>query len=132
MRKKNKLFLKRFGESRYIKEKVSSININEALDLTKWEEIPELVLDEEDQENQEESISSTVMWHISCLLLYFCFQNYKMALFPFSSREEQKNKGRKNIYIIFVVCKQKFLAKLVTVESNGFTLSSFQNYSFHI
>ena len=59
LRKKKKPFTKRFGESRYIKEKASNININEALDLKKyWEEIPELVLDEEDQEDKEESASS--------------------------------------------------------------------------
>ena len=34
-----------------------NININEALDLKKWEEIPKLVLDGEDQEGQEENIS---------------------------------------------------------------------------
>ena len=34
-----------------------NININEALDLKKWEEIPKLVLDGEDQEDQEENIS---------------------------------------------------------------------------
>ena len=49
----------RKNESRYIKEKTLNININEALDLKKWwEEIPELVLDEEHQEDQEESVSS--------------------------------------------------------------------------
>ena len=59
MRKKKKLFTKRFGKSRYIKEKVPNVNINEAPDLKKyWEEIPELVLSEEDQEDKEESVSS--------------------------------------------------------------------------
>ena len=59
MRKKKKPFTKRFGESRYIKEKATNININEALDLKKyWEEIPELVLDEKNQEDKEESVSS--------------------------------------------------------------------------
>ena len=33
LRKKKKPFTKRFGESRYIKEKASNINIKEALDL---------------------------------------------------------------------------------------------------
>ena len=38
---------------------MTNININEALDLKKyWEEIPELVLDEKDQEDKEESVSS--------------------------------------------------------------------------
>ena len=59
LRKKKKPFTKRFGESRYIKEKASNININKALDLKKyWEEIAELVLDEEDQEDKEDSVSS--------------------------------------------------------------------------
>ena len=59
MRKKKKPFTKSFGESRYIKEKALNFNINEALDLKKyWEEIPELVLNEEDQEDKEESASS--------------------------------------------------------------------------
>ena len=59
LRKKKKSFTKRFGESRYIKEKVSNSNINEALDLRRYcEEMPEMVLDEEDQEDQEESVSS--------------------------------------------------------------------------
>ena len=59
LKKKKKPFTKRFGESRYIKEKVTNININEALDLKKyWEEIPELVLDEKNQEDKEESVSS--------------------------------------------------------------------------
>ena len=35
-RKKKKPFTKRFGESRYIKEKASDININKALDLKKY------------------------------------------------------------------------------------------------
>ena len=51
--------MKRFGESRYIKEKASNININEALDFKKyWEEIPEVVLDEKHQEDKEESVSA--------------------------------------------------------------------------
>ena len=59
LRKKKKPFTKRFGESRYIKEKASNINVNKALDLKKyWEEIAELVLDEEDQEDKEDSVSS--------------------------------------------------------------------------
>ena len=59
LKKKKKPFTKRFGESRYIKEKASNISINEALDLKKyWQEIPELVLDEKDQEDKEESVSS--------------------------------------------------------------------------
>ena len=38
---------------------MTNININEALDLKKyWEEIPELVLDEKNQEDKEESVSS--------------------------------------------------------------------------
>ena len=61
---KNKWFTRRFGESTYIKEKASDININEALDLKKYlEEIQELVLDEENQEDQEESISSNEHIH---------------------------------------------------------------------
>ena len=44
---------------RYIKEKASNININEALDLKKyWEKIPALALDEKDQEDKEESVST--------------------------------------------------------------------------
>ena len=35
LRKKKKLFTKRFGESSYIQEKASNINANEALDLKK-------------------------------------------------------------------------------------------------
>ena len=59
MKKKKKSLTKRLKESRYIKEKVSNININEALDLKKyWEEIPELVLDEKDEDDKEESVSS--------------------------------------------------------------------------
>ena len=59
LRKKKKSFTKRFGESRCTKEKASDINVNKALDSKKcWEEILELVLDEEDQEDQEESVSS--------------------------------------------------------------------------
>ena len=59
LKKKKKPFTKRFGESRYIKEKASNISINKALDLKKyWQEIPELVLDEKDQEDKEESVSS--------------------------------------------------------------------------
>ena len=47
---------KRFGQSRYIKEKASNVNINVVLDLKKyWEEIPELVLDEKNQEHKEET-----------------------------------------------------------------------------
>ena len=61
LRKKKKPFTKRLKESRYIKEKPSNININEALDLKKyWEKIPELVLDEKDQEDKEESVSSNM------------------------------------------------------------------------
>ena len=38
---------------------MTNININEALDLKKyWEEIPELVLDEKNQEDKEESVPS--------------------------------------------------------------------------
>ena len=59
LRKKKKSFTKRFGESRCTKEKASDIKVNKALDSKKcWEEILELVLDEEDQEDQEESVSS--------------------------------------------------------------------------
>ena len=59
LRKKKKPLTKRFGELRYIKEKASNININEALDLQKyWEKIPALVSDEKDQEDKEESVSS--------------------------------------------------------------------------
>ena len=59
LRKKKKPFTKRFGESRYIKEKTSNININKALDLKKyWQEIPELALDEEHQKDNKESVSS--------------------------------------------------------------------------
>ena len=58
-RTKKKPFTKRFVESRYIKEKAWNININEALDSKKyWEEIPELMLDEKDQEDKEESVPS--------------------------------------------------------------------------
>ena len=57
LRTEKKPFTKRFVDSRYIKEKASNININEALDLKKyWEEIPELILDEKDQEDKEESV----------------------------------------------------------------------------
>ena len=59
LRKKKKPFTKRFGESRYNKDKASNISINEPVDLKKYrEEIPELVLDEKDQEDKEESVSS--------------------------------------------------------------------------
>ena len=45
-----------------------NININEALDLKKWEEIPKLVLDGEDREDQEENIQGAHTGHISkCL-----------------------------------------------------------------
>ena len=56
LRKKMKPLTKRFGQSRYIKEKASNVNINVVLDLKKyWEEIPELVLDEKNQEHKEET-----------------------------------------------------------------------------
>ena len=59
LKKKKKPFTKRFGESRYIKEKASNISINETLDLKKdWQEILEFMLDEKDQEHKEESVSS--------------------------------------------------------------------------
>ena len=60
LRKKKEPFTKRSRESRCIKEKASNININEALDLKRyWEEIPELVLDEEDQEDKEKAFHPT-------------------------------------------------------------------------
>ena len=59
LRQKKKLFTKRFGESSYIKEKASNIDMIEALDFKKyWEEIPELVLNEKDQGDKAESVSS--------------------------------------------------------------------------